>query len=160
MPLGIHNSSFRSKLFEGNNSKWMHWDSKIVKRWSLISSFDCKMHNSEVCYLKQEIKDNSKSKITDFSSHSVLWKSQLFYVYANHLELIKWLIESPQVPSRAYKSLRRYGCLFQSRTFKKGFSMRIQKKTDLMRVKGQALEHALHTLTFPPGSTAPGHSIQ
>lgn len=38
--------------------------------------------------------------------------------------------------------------------------MRIQKKTDLMRVKGQALEHVFTHPEFPPGSTAPGHSLQ
>lgn len=152
MSFGMHNWSIGSKLFEGSNSKWVHWDSKIVQGESLISLFDCKMQNGEACYLRQEIKDNTESKII-ISAVISLPGNHTVFVSANQVEpgwQIYWFYWEP---TRSWQGIQEpaedMGCLFQSLTFEKGFTMRIQEKPDLVSVTGQALEHAFtHTNTF------------
>lgn len=138
----------------------MHWDSKTVKGWSLISLFDCKIQNSEACYLKQQIKDNTESKITDFSSHRFFFSLEITAVFCicqptgTH-QTTYWK------PTRSWQSTQELaedcGCLFQGPYILKWIqgNQRIQGETDQVRVKGQASEHILTHSNFSAKEHSP-----
>lgn len=123
----------------------MHWDSKIVKGESLISLFDCKMQNGEECYLKQEIKDNTESKITISAVLSLPGNHNCFCICQPSKTWLADLLIYWE-PIRSWQGIQEpvedMGCLFQGLIFEKGLTMRIQGKPDLVSVTGQALEHA------------------